>query len=161
MRTIVRLLLACAFLLVGSALPVAAQESPEKTASDVSKQIMSPFCPGSTLHDCTSGAANDLRARIEAWAARGWSEERILGALEDEYGPSIRAVPERDGAGLFAWLLPGVAVVAGVGLLVLLLRRWTRPAAAPSAPSTGVTSEERSRIEAELTSLRDATWGER
>ena len=128
-------------------------------ATSISQEVMSPFCPGLTLHDCPSQAAIDLRARIEGWAEQGWSRDRIMQTLEAEYGPEIRAVPSGSN-GLVAWLVPALAVIAGAVLLTLLLRRWTGRAEEPmAAPVTD--ASDRARLESELAALREATWGER
>ena len=41
--------------------PVSAQ-SPEDLANDISQKVMSPFCPGVTLHDCPSQSARSTCA---------------------------------------------------------------------------------------------------
>ncbi len=65
--------------------PVSAQ-SPEDLANDISQKVMSPFCPGVTLHDCPSQSALDMRDRIEGYARSGMSEAAIMDRLEAEYG---------------------------------------------------------------------------
>ena len=55
------------WLLVGGQ----ALATPEDVANEISEKIMSPYCPGVTLHDCASGAAVDLRSDIAGWAEDG------------------------------------------------------------------------------------------
>jgi cytochrome c-type biogenesis protein CcmH/NrfF len=136
----------------------AAHAAPEDVANSISREVMSPFCPGVTLHDCPSDTSLALRSRIEAWAVDGWSRERIMNELEEQYGPSIRAVPGVGGSGLGAWLVPGLAVGLGGTLLYLLLQRWTHRHPAPAVSvGSGATFTERDRIESELQRLRDQT----
>ena len=146
-------LAAVALLLV----PGQAAAGPGDVSARIARETMSPFCPGVTLHDCASGQANQLRTRIERWAQQGWSRDEILARLEAEYGPSIRAAPEAEGAGLLAWALPGIALVAGFAVAGWLARRWTVGRRAPDAGVGEPTAspQERRRLEAELRALRD------
>jgi len=133
--------------------PAAALAAPEDVANDVSSKIMSPYCPGVTLHDCPSEQAIDLRKRIVAWAAAGWSQERILDTLEAEFGPQIRAVPSPDGKGLLAWVLPAAALLGGVTVAWALARRWSSRVP-PPAPVIPASAEDRRRLDEELASIR-------
>ena len=142
--------LAVAFIVVGAQPALGA---PEDVANDISSEIMSPFCPGVTLHDCASDAAVELRNRIEGWARDGWSRARIMDELVTEYGADIRATPPTSGSGLLAWVLPGLAIGAGLGLAWITARRWSaQREPAPGAP-TGSAAEQ-AQIEAELAVLR-------
>ena len=139
--------------LVALATPAAA--SPSDVVTDVTNNVMSPFCPGVTLHDCPSEAAAELRARIEGWARAGRSEEEIIERLQDEYGPSIAAAPPRRGAGLIVWLLPAAGVAAGAAVAAAGARRWRSAAArAASVETPPPTVEERMRLDAELARVR-------
>ena len=137
-------------------LPGTAYANPEDTANDISEQIMSPYCPGVTLHDCPSDAAVALRDRIEAMAEQGMERAEIIAVLEQEYGESIRAVPPASGSGLGAWLLPGLAALGGVAAGWLLLRRWVRIPARPDGydESVHITPADRRRLDTELKKLR-------
>lgn len=100
--------------------------APEDTANKISAEIMSPYCPGVTLHDCPSAEADKMRERIRDMAASGLSEDEIMNELVAQYGESIHAVPSADGGGITAWILPGVVAVVGAGFAATLARRWTR-----------------------------------
>ena len=133
----------------------AAAANPSDVAAKVSSEIMSPYCEGVTLHDCASGAAVQMRNRIENWARLGWSEERILDRIEAEWGEGIRAAPKTEGIGLFAWILPLAALGAGAFVAVVVGRRWR------SKPDVGKTSDrrlsaaDRARLDAELAGIKD------
>jgi cytochrome c-type biogenesis protein CcmH len=132
--------------------PAAAGESPQDVANSISEQIMSPFCPGVTLHDCPSDNAIQLRSQIARWAARGWTRDRIMTKLLSEY-TDIRAVPPDRGAALLIWLLPAGAVIAGAAIAAVLARRWTHTTPSPpTAPELG--PQERHRLEEELAIVR-------
>ena len=148
------LLVLCWVLLVAA--PAAA--APQDVANEVSKELMSPYCEGVTLHDCASGAAIKLRARIVAWAEAGWSKERIIDHLtsDDQWGDIIRATPPSEGTGLVAWLLPGLAALAGLGAAAFVVRTWSRRRS-PAPAIEPVTAAERSRLDQELAQLRSET----
>ncbi|MGI8774939.1 MAG: cytochrome c-type biogenesis protein [Actinomycetota bacterium] len=148
-----RLLLVAAGILLASAAPAAA--APEDVATAVSKEIMSPYCPGATLHDCPSQNAIELREEITGWAADGMTKAEIIDRLEDEYGPSIRAVPRAEGSGLFAWVLPGLGLAVGGALAYALLRRWTgAPGGTRPTEESSLSDEDRARVDRELDRLR-------
>ncbi|MFP5351371.1 MAG: cytochrome c-type biogenesis protein CcmH [Actinomycetota bacterium] len=111
-------------LMTVTASPVAA--APEDVANRVSEQVMSPFCPGVTLHDCPSPQADALRERIRRWAAGGLGEERIMDRLVAEYGEEVRAVPPADGGGIAAWVMPALVALVGLTTAGTLARRWTK-----------------------------------
>ena len=143
-------------LVTGFALagPATALASPEDVANAVAHEVMSPYCPGVTLHDCPSSAAQEMRETIAGWAQDGMTKGAILARLEDEFGPSIRAVPRAEGAGLFAWLLPGFAVLCGAVAATYLARQWSRRAPTEVAPAPAVSAETNARLHAELDRLR-------
>lgn len=145
------------FVLLALVTPAIAQ-SPEDLANDISNKVISPFCPGVTLHDCPSPSALDMRDRIEGYARQGMDEAAIMERLEAEYGPSIRAEPSSEGAGILVWILPSVAVLTGGVLAWMLVRRWTarRPPQTNVSPQATVelSASERQRLDAELGRLR-------
>ncbi len=148
--TTVKVVLAVAAVVL---FPTAAMASdPHEEAVAISKEIMSPFCPGITLHDCPSRAALDLRDQIEEWVRAGWSRDRVLAELVAEYGESVLAVPDGPLTPV-SRLLPVAAIGAGGLLVWRLINRWQRrPEALPVVQSA--TAAERAVLDAELDGLR-------
>ena len=126
--------------------------APADVANSVASKIMSPYCPGVTLHDCPSDNATELIARIEGLAADGYTEAQIIDLMVAEFGPGIKATPPIGGDGFAVWAIPLLAAIVGGGLAWLLLRRWTRPKATPDGydREVHVTTEDRKRLEREL-----------
>lgn len=151
----VRAALVLGFLLVAS--PAGASGGdPQDLANDISQNVMSPFCPGVTLHDCASPEASRTRDRIVKWARAGWSRQRIVAKLEDEFGPSIHATPSGEGAGVLAWILPAAVALSAGAVAFMLVRRWSDTGAkSPSLDVGGAMSgDDRLRLDRELKRLR-------
>lgn len=127
--------------------PAQAQD-PEDVATRVSQEIMSPFCDGVTLHDCTSQPADELRGRITTMARSGMTEEQIIAVLEEEYGTQILASPDNP----LSWLVPAGSVLAGIALIAALAGRWARRP--PTDAATSISESDRARVESELAAHR-------
>jgi cytochrome c-type biogenesis protein CcmH/NrfF len=103
-----------------------------RRAHVIASNIMSPFCPGSTIASCSSPRAAEWRADIQAWVTEGVSEQEIRRRL-------AARVPGHDLSGTAApsvgWGLPIGLAVCGVVLLAVLLRRFAqaRPVPEPSS----------------------------
>lgn len=149
MRRLLLVLATVAFV----AAPGVAYAGPEDIANAVAQEVMSPYCPGVTLHDCPSSSAQEMRAEITRWARDGMTKEDIITRLEDEFGSSIRAVP-RGGGGVFAWLLPAAALLGGAAAALVLARRWSLRRPDPPPPASTASPEATARLTAELDRLR-------
>ena len=147
-----RLLVVLAGSIVALLLAGPALAAPEDVANQVSNEFMSPYCDGVVLHDCPSDSAVALRDRITRWAEGGMTKAQILDRLVDEFGAKYLAKPAGTGAGLFAWVLPVIAIAGGALLLWLLLTRWTKPSG--GAPAAPVSNADHERVQAEMEKLR-------
>ena len=144
--------LAAAFVL---ALAAPALADPQDVANDISREMISPYCPGVTLHDCPSDNSRELRQRIIGWAENGMTKDQIWQRLEDEFGPGIRATPSAEGSGLWAWVLPIVAALGGIALAAFLAFRWSRRPPEKAGGDGEVSPDQRRRLDVELAALRD------
>ena len=117
-------------LALGIAAPAAAD--PPDWAYSLPTELMSPFCPGRSLADCPSPAAESMRLWIITQAAAGRTREDIESELFARYGDIMRSAPRAEGVGLGAYLFPIAAFAAGGLLVAFVLRRLTR--SAPGAP---------------------------
>ena len=90
--------------------------------------MMSPFCPGRTLADCPSPNAAAWREEIRLWVDAGTPDAVIRARLQARMpGTDLAAGPR----GPLGWALPGLILLAGLGILVAALRRVTRAAWEP------------------------------
>jgi cytochrome c-type biogenesis protein CcmH/NrfF len=126
-------------------------EDPEsvraRTAHELARDLMSPYCPGRTLAECPSPDALAVREEIRSALRAGESPDAIRTRIEARFGDQVVGVP-REKVG---WALPILALVAGAGLLVLALRRAVTGA---SAKVTPLTAEQQRALERELDDVR-------
>jgi cytochrome c-type biogenesis protein CcmH/NrfF len=115
------------------------------TVAQISEELMCPTCK-TRLDQSDSPQANQIRRELVRLQARRESRSAAKRTLEAEYGAEVLADTPRSGFGALAWLAPTVLVLAGVGLAVLLARRWRGTA----APSPALASADRSRLEQQL-----------
>lgn len=95
-------------------------------------RIKSPYCPGEMLEVCPSAGGAMLRDSIQRMAEAGLSADSIVEIVVREYGEEFRAQPRMSGTGLWAWALPPVALLAGIGVVgVVLARRRRAPEEEP------------------------------
>lgn len=154
-------LLLILFCLGVAVLPAKAQTSdfdPDVEARKIFTTVMSPYCPGLMLSDCTSSAAAELRTRIKAQLRQGTPPEEIMAELVDVFGNNILGLPPREGMGLLAWIGP----IAALATSLLIIFWWVKqrrepiPAAEPVGvamvgPEPGAgTAELKKRLEEEL-----------
>jgi cytochrome c-type biogenesis protein CcmH/NrfF len=121
-------------------------------ARELESEMMSPYCPGRSLIECPSPQATELRLWIAAQEKAGLSRGEVEAQLFQQFGDQLRHSPRAEGFGLWAYLVPGLALLAGGGLVVAFLRRQgVDAAAAAPAPATPARDPELERaLEEEL-----------
>jgi len=88
-------------------------------------------CP---MLDCAEKA--EMRAFIQKEIADGKDETAILQDLSLKYGVQVLSAPPAHGFNLAVWILPGVGLLAGLGIVVVIVRRWKRKPAIVPAPTS-------------------------
>ena len=108
--------------------PAAQAASPgaKTTFSEVAGALMSPVCPGKLLHDCPSSEGAQLRELVRRKIFAGESKEQIVRYFIEVYGRDVLPKPPAEGFYLTAWLLPFGGVLAGFGVVFVLVRAWTK-----------------------------------
>jgi cytochrome c-type biogenesis protein CcmH len=147
-------------LVLGLCVPGAAiAAEPRASLPDIEDEVMCLEC-GTALNLSNAPVAERERAFIRREIARGRTKEQIKQALVDRFGPAVLAMPEDEGFGLAAYLVPVlVALLASLGVF-MAARRWrrsVRPAAAPRMPAP----EDEQRLERELAAYDSGLAGPR
>ncbi len=96
------------------------------TFSEVAGALMSPVCPGKLLHDCPSSEGAQLRELVRRKIFAGESKEQIVRYFVEVYGRDVLPKPPAEGFYLTAWLLPFGGLLAGFGVVFVLVRSWAR-----------------------------------
>lgn len=139
-------------LAVGAA-PGLAQTDAQTTLPDVEDEVMCPVC-GTTLELASdSPQAIDERELIRDLIAAGMTKDEIKDELVAEFGPEVLATPSTKGFDLAAWIVPGVAVLAGGAAAFVGLRRWRGASLAEreaDAPLPSESAGDRERLDDDL-----------
>ena len=128
--------LAVTLLLVAAlAAPLAAAPVSEETVHEIGAQLRCVVCQSLSVADSPSETANQMRGIIRERLAAGESHEQVKAYFVEKYGLWILLAPPRQGFNLLVWVVPFVALGAGLVLVLLLVRRWSRrPAGANPGP---------------------------
>jgi cytochrome c-type biogenesis protein CcmH len=131
--------------------PLAAQHPArhveEQTVYEIAAQLRCVVCQNLSVADSPSEMANQMRAVVRERLAAGEKPDQVIRYFVDKYGDWILLSPPRHGFALLVWILPGVAVVIGLGIAVLLIRSWTKRPVASKPP---VDAAMRDRIRREM-----------
>jgi cytochrome c-type biogenesis protein CcmH len=82
------------------------------------------------------GTAKTMLKEIDDHIAEGKTDDQVLQAMIAEYGPLAYVEPPKSGFGLVAWIMPVLYLLAGTGLVILVMKRWRKRPAAMAAAGT-------------------------
>lgn len=119
-------------------------------SSELESELMSPYCPGRSLIECPSPQATELRLWIQAQEKAGVARGDVEARLFEQFGDQLLHAPRAEGWGLWAYLVPGLAMLAGGVLVLGFLRRPAGALAAAPASAASVDPELAREIEREL-----------
>jgi len=79
--------------------------------------------------------AKTILKEIDAHIVSGKTDEQVLQAMIQEYGPLAYVEPPKSGFGLVAWVMPILYLFGGLALVIVIITRWRkRPAVVAAAP---------------------------
>jgi cytochrome c-type biogenesis protein CcmH len=127
----------------------------DATQSAIEESLTCQCGCGLTVHSCNHvqcPSAIPLKAEIAEQLAAGKTREEVLTHFAGKYGEKILSAPTTSGFNLVAWVTPFAAVLVAATIIVVVSKRWRRPAApAPvAAPARVGDDERRERLAAEL-----------
>lgn len=163
LRFFMPFLAACVLILlaapvVGAWQPQAAlaQGSPDEPSADevnaIAKQLYCPVCENIPLDVCGTTACEQWRGLIREKLIAGWSEDQIKQYFVDQYGDRVLATPPARGLNWLVYVVPPIAILAGVFLLYRAMRGWKQspPAELEKPPAVNSDDEYIRRLEEEL-----------
>lgn len=152
-RLLLGALLAAACLPAAAGLPAVARAvTPRTSLPVIERQVMCVTCK-IPLNVAESQQADRERALIRRMIGAGDGETEVKKGLVAEYGAAVLGLPSASGFNLTAYLVPLLAVLALVGLMLVLLPRWRRRARAQQdsdAPKPELGAADAARLESDL-----------
>jgi cytochrome c-type biogenesis protein CcmH len=133
------------------AAPPAQSAGPEATSARgatpndvnrVARQLYCPVCPNTPLNVCETQACKDWRELIRQKLSAGSSDQEIIDYFVVQYGQRVLAAPPPRGFNLLVWIIPLLALGAGVAALVVVLRSWSAQRGRAATPAPSVPSAE-------------------
>jgi cytochrome c-type biogenesis protein CcmH len=101
--------------------------------------------------DCAEKA--QMQTFIKKEIADGKDETTLLQDLSLKYGLQVLSAPPAHGFNLAVWILPSVGLLVGLGLVVVIARRWNRkPAMAPASSAASLDPKVVTAVEEEMKS---------
>ena len=110
----------------------------DRQVHEVAADLRCVVCQNLSVADSPSEMAAQMRAIVRERLAAGETPAQVRQYFVERYGDWILLAPPRRGFTLVVWVAPLVAVVVGLGVVALLVRRWTsraRPAPPPVDPA--------------------------
>ena len=119
----------------------------EETVHQVAAGLRCVVCQNLSVADSPSEMATQMRGIIRERLAAGETPDQVAQYFVDKYGEWILLSPRRQGFNLLVWAAPVAAVLAGLLIAAILLRRWTRPRTPRAQPAVDPALRERVRRE--------------
>lgn len=89
----------------------------------LSQELRCPKCQNQNIADSNAPISMDLRRLLYAQLEAGASDAEILDDMVARYGEFVRYRPGLEGATLWLWLAPGLMLLFGLAVLLMVLRR--------------------------------------
>jgi cytochrome c-type biogenesis protein CcmH len=115
-------LVALLTLIALNALRPGQQVTRAETAAAIAAELRCPDCQSLSVADSHTPSAVEIRREIDELLAGGASPDGVRQHFTERYGDWILLAPRSP----LAWALPFLAILVGVGLLVIWLRPWVR-----------------------------------
>jgi len=125
---------------------------PASRFNELGHQLMCICSCGQVLLECNHVGCPDsdcMRRELSAAIARGDNDSLILQSFVQKYGPTVLAAPTTSGFDRAAWIMPFVALIFGVGIVILVVRAWR------NRPSPAIADGLRPASDADLDQFRE------
>lgn len=107
---------------------------PDSRFKEIGHQLMCICGCGQILLECNHvgcPSSDGMRNELMAAVSRGDSDSLVQQAFVQKYGPTVLAAPTTTGFDRTAWIMPFVVLLAGIALVVYIVRSWrNKPAPA-------------------------------
>jgi cytochrome c-type biogenesis protein CcmH/NrfF len=139
-----RLAIVLAMAALAAAATVSAVAAPKPTMESIESKVYCLCGCVTTLNHCPHlpsecASRAQMEALIRQDIREGKSEKAILSDFVAIYGVRVLASPPAHGFDLAVWTLPGIGLVVGLILVIVIVKRWRQrlqPLAAADEPET-------------------------
>lgn len=108
------------------AAPAAADPVLEARMLAITAELRCLVCQNQTIADSHADLAIDLRQQVREMLQKGMTDKQISDYMTDRYGDFVLYRPPFKSTTALLWIGPGVMLVLGLLVLVLVLRRRSR-----------------------------------
>lgn len=108
------------------AAPAAADPVLEARMLRITAELRCLVCQNQTIADSHADLAVDLRQQVRELLQKGLTDQQIADYMTARYGDFVLYRPPFKGSTALLWIGPGVMLVGGLLVLVLVLRRRSR-----------------------------------
>jgi cytochrome c-type biogenesis protein CcmH len=119
----------CAAAFANDAAPASEDPVIEARMTRITSELRCLVCQNQTIADSNADLAQDLRRQVREMLRRGDSDQQIVSYMTDRYGDFVLYRPPVKATTLLLWFGPALMLVAGFGMLVVVMRRRKRAAA--------------------------------
>lgn len=119
-----------ALLAAGLAVAAIGDRGPRTTAErarSISETIKCPTCQGQSVADSSAPSARAIRTEVARRIEAGETDDQIRDYIAGIYGEEALLTPPSDGVAGLIWFLPVAGLVAALGGLAIVFRRWRIP----------------------------------
>jgi cytochrome c-type biogenesis protein CcmH len=127
----------------------------EAQARTLETQLIAPCCWSQQVSVHHSPAATEVRHDIRRRLARGETPQDVLDAYVTQFGTRVLAVPPAEGFNLTLYAVPPVVFLVSAGVVLVLVRRFTRADRSGATPVAPAAADEAygDRLDEELKDL--------
>jgi cytochrome c-type biogenesis protein CcmH len=108
------------------AAPAATDPVLEARMLNITSELRCLVCQNQTIADSHADLAVDLRQQVREMLQKGMTDQQIAEYMTDRYGDFVLYRPPFKSTTMLLWVGPGVMLVLGLLMLVLMLRRRSR-----------------------------------
>lgn len=99
----------------------------EAQTAQVASQLRCPVCQGLSIQDSPSELSQQMRAVVKDQLRAGRTPDQVKAYFISKYGEWILLEPRPAGFNLLVYALPILLILAGLGVIIAAVRKWTRP----------------------------------
>jgi cytochrome c-type biogenesis protein CcmH len=108
------------------AAPAVADPVLEARMLTITTELRCLVCQNQTIADSHADLAVDLRQQVREMLQKGMTDKQIADYMTERYGDFVLYRPPFKSTTMLLWVGPGVMLVLGLLMLVLMLRRRSR-----------------------------------